>query len=526
MAAIDNAGRDEFFMVGGAGSANAMRRHQGRRHGAQGDRHLPADAGRRRHPAGPADRAGQGHVRPGRRSRCPQRIVLVRARGHQGQRRRVPADRASSPDRRPTGARPAGSRSPTGRTRHERTSARRLGVGMVGYAFMGAAHSQAWRTAAAFFDLPLRPDMAVLVRPRRGRGRPRRPSGSAGESTRDRLAGGWSTRDDIDLVDICTPGRHPRRDRDRRARGRQARAVREAAGQHGRRGRGDGRGGRAGRAPRGVRAMVGFNYRRVPAIALARQLVARGPDRRRSGTCARSTCRTGSSTRTFPLVWRLDKEQGRLRRARRHRRAHRRPGAVRHRASRSTGVIGAARDVRQASGRCPRRVGGPARRRRGTETRRGHRRRRGALPRPVRRRGAGVVRGDPVRARPQERDPARDQRLDGQPRVRLRGHERAAVLRRRRGPPTTAGLPPDPGHRARRTRTSAPGGRPGTGSGYEHAFTHQVVDLVTAIGRRARDPTPSFADGLQVQRVLDAVEAARRRTAAGVDPVDHRREES
>ena len=40
----------------------------GRRDG--GHRALPADPGRGRHPAGPADRAGQGHVRPGRRSRC------------------------------------------------------------------------------------------------------------------------------------------------------------------------------------------------------------------------------------------------------------------------------------------------------------------------------------------------------------------------------------------------------------------------------------------------------------------------
>ena len=39
-----------------------------------------------------------------------------------------------------------------------------LRVGMVGYAFMGAAHSQAWRTAGRFFDLPLRPDLTV-VRP-------------------------------------------------------------------------------------------------------------------------------------------------------------------------------------------------------------------------------------------------------------------------------------------------------------------------------------------------------------------------
>ena len=37
-----------------------------------------------------------------------------------------------------------------------------LGVAMVGYAFMGAAHSQAWRTAPAFFDLPLRPRMRAV----------------------------------------------------------------------------------------------------------------------------------------------------------------------------------------------------------------------------------------------------------------------------------------------------------------------------------------------------------------------------
>ena len=41
--------------------------------------------------------------------------------------------------------------------------------------------------------------------------------------------------------------------------------------------------------------------------------------------------------------------------------------------------------------------------------------------------------------------------------------------------------------------------------GYEHGFTHQVVDLITAIAKD-EDPAPSFADGLQVQRVLDAVE--------------------
>lgn len=48
---------------------------------------------------------------------------------------------------------------------------------------------------------------------------------------------------------------------------------------------------------------------------------------------------------------------------------------------------------------------------------------------------------------------------------------------------------------------------PGHGLGYEHGFVHQVVDLVTALGH-GEVPTPTFADGLQVQRVLAAVETS------------------
>ncbi len=40
--------------------------------------------------------------------------------------------------------------------------------------------------------------------------------------------------------------------------------------------------------------------------------------------------------------------------------------------------------------------------------------------------------------------------------------------------------------------------------GYEHGFTHQVVDLIGALATGTQ-PTPSFAEGLAVQRVLDAV---------------------
>jgi predicted dehydrogenase len=46
---------------------------------------------------------------------------------------------------------------------------------------------------------------------------------------------------------------------------------------------------------------------------------------------------------------------------------------------------------------------------------------------------------------------------------------------------------------------------PGHGLGYEHTFTHEIRDFLEAIGQ-GTDPTPSFADGLRVQRVLAAVE--------------------
>ncbi len=45
---------------------------------------------------------------------------------------------------------------------------------------------------------------------------------------------------------------------------------------------------------------------------------------------------------------------------------------------------------------------------------------------------------------------------------------------------------------------------PGHIIGWEHTFTHEVKDLIDAIAAGA-DPEPSFADGLQVQQVLEAV---------------------
>ncbi len=148
-----------------------------------------------------------------------------------------------------------------------------IGVGMVGYAFMGRAHSQAWRTVDRVFDLPLRPRLAAIC----GRDQ------AAAESAAARL--GWAAtetdwraliaRDDVQLIDIAAPGslhapiaiaalqagKHVLCEKplaNTLAEAERMAAAADAA------------------FPSGARAMVGFNYRRVPALALARRLVEQG----------------------------------------------------------------------------------------------------------------------------------------------------------------------------------------------------------------------------------------------------------
>ena len=79
-----------------------------------------------------------------------------------------------------------------------------LSVGMVGYAFMGGAHSQAWRTAPHFFDLPLRPELTVLAG--RDAGRVAEAAGKLGWSSTETDWHRVIERDDVHLVDVCTPG--------------------------------------------------------------------------------------------------------------------------------------------------------------------------------------------------------------------------------------------------------------------------------------------------------------------------------
>ena len=161
---------------------------------------------------------------------------------------------------------------------------------MVGYGFMGAAHSQGWRTAPRVFDLSAQPSMNVLV----GRNAVA-VAEAASKWAWNETATDWRTlldRDDIDVIDIVTPGashaeiavaaldagKHVLCEKPLANSVAEAQAMADAATRA---------------AQRGVFAMVGFNYRRVPAATLARDLVA-PVGLARSATCARPIDRTGS----------------------------------------------------------------------------------------------------------------------------------------------------------------------------------------------------------------------------------------
>ena len=51
--------------------------------------------------------------------------------------------------------------------------------------------------------------------------------------------------------------------------------------------------------------------------------------------------------------------------------------------------------------------------------------------------------------------------------------------------------------------------------GWEHSFTHQVAELLWSI-RDGSSSSPSFADGLRVQRVLGAIEASSAANGASI----------
>ncbi|WP_019147367.1 Gfo/Idh/MocA family protein [Timonella senegalensis] len=373
---------------------------------------------------------------------------------------------------------------------------RELGVAMIGYAFMGAAHSQGWRTAPHFFNLPLHPAMRVVA----GR------NAANVEAAAHTL--GWAEsstswhdlleRDDIDVIDICTPGdshheiaiaaleagKHvlcekPLANSVKEAEEMAAAAERAAA--------------------NGVLAMVGFTYRRVPAIQLARKLVADGKIGEIHHVRAQYL-QDWLTDPSAPLSWRLDKAKA---------------------GSGALGDIGAhIVDMTQfITGQSITEVSGALRT--------------FVSQRPVAEEFAGLSGKGGSEMGPVTVDDSATflAQLSGgavgvYEATRFANGRKNAIRIEINGSKGSLAFDfedmnvlhffdgTDPGETAgfRRIVVTEPEHAyianwwpAGHGLGYEHGFTHQVVDLVNAIATGTQ-PEPSFADGLQVQRVLDAVE--------------------
>ena len=145
-----------------------------------------------------------------------------------------------------------------------------LNIGMIGYGFMGRTHSNAYRKVNNFFDLEYQPVLKVACARNQEKAQ-------AFADTRgyESIESDWRAlvaRDDIDAVDICTPNNLHKEiaiacaeagkmilcekplSMDT-AEGEEMCAAVEAA---------------------GVPNIVWYNYRRVPAVTLAKQLIDEG----------------------------------------------------------------------------------------------------------------------------------------------------------------------------------------------------------------------------------------------------------
>lgn len=174
-------------------------------------------------------------------------------------------------------------------------------VGLIGYKFMGKSHSNAYRQVAAFYDVPLQPEMTVLCgRDEAAVSAEAKRLGWQGYSTDWREVIG---RPDIGLIDISTPGdshydiaiaaaeagKHILCEKPLANTLDQARKMQEAV------------------ERAGVVGMVNFNYRRVPAVQLAKQLIDSG----QIGEIRHWRAvylQDWIIDPEFPLVWRLQKD--------------------------------------------------------------------------------------------------------------------------------------------------------------------------------------------------------------------------
>jgi predicted dehydrogenase len=180
---------------------------------------------------------------------------------------------------------------------------RALNVGLIGYEFMGRAHSNAWRQISHFFNLPVEVRLRTIC----GRNR------AAVKRAATKL--GWDTSavdwraviadPTIDIVDICTPNDTHCEIAIAAARAGKAilcekplaRTLDEAK--------------RMVAAIKKARVpnMVCHNYRRIPAIALAKQMIERGEIGDRIFHFRARYAQDWIVDPDFPLVWRLQSDK-------------------------------------------------------------------------------------------------------------------------------------------------------------------------------------------------------------------------
>jgi myo-inositol 2-dehydrogenase/D-chiro-inositol 1-dehydrogenase len=150
------------------------------------------------------------------------------------------------------------------------TDKKPLNIGMVGYSFMGRAHSNAFRQVGQFFDLPYRPVLKAACARNEGAVR-----AFADQWGYESVETDWRTlvaRPDIDVIDIASPNDTHRDIAIAAAEAGKmvlcekplGRTAAESAAMV------------AAVERAGVRNMVWYNYRRVPAVTLAKQMVDEG----------------------------------------------------------------------------------------------------------------------------------------------------------------------------------------------------------------------------------------------------------
>ena len=177
-----------------------------------------------------------------------------------------------------------------------------VNVALIGYAFMGRAHSNAWRQVSRFFSTSLTPRMKVIC----GRD-PANVKAAAAQLGWDESATDWRdviARPDIDIIDIATPGDSHAEIAIAAARAGKvvfcekplANTVKEAEQML------------AAVKKAGVIHMICHNYRKAPAVTLAKQIIDEGRLGRLyhyRGTYLQDWV----ADPNVPLYWRLQKEK-------------------------------------------------------------------------------------------------------------------------------------------------------------------------------------------------------------------------